>query len=61
VFINDDGELRIVYPEESADSVVVPLDGYLFGRYARMFKLLLTAASAGPRCSIGGWIVANLT
>jgi predicted permease len=40
-----DRQLRIVYPEESADSVVVPLDGYLFGHHKRMFKLLLTAAA----------------
>jgi len=40
-----DRQLRIVYPEESADSVVVPLDGYLFGHYKRMFKLLLMAAA----------------
>jgi putative ABC transport system permease protein len=40
-----DRQLGIVYPEESADSVVVPLDGYLFGHYQRMFKLLLTAAA----------------
>jgi len=39
-----DRQLRIVYPEEAADSVVVPLDGYLFGHYERMFNLLLTAA-----------------
>jgi putative ABC transport system permease protein len=39
-----DNQLRIVYPEESADSVLVPLDGYLFGHYERVFKLLLTAA-----------------
>ena len=40
-----DRQLRIAYPEEAADSVVVPLDGYLFGHYERMFKLLLTAAA----------------
>jgi putative ABC transport system permease protein len=40
-----DRQLRTVYPEESADSVVVPLDGYLFGHYERMFKLLLMAAA----------------
>src|SRR5215472_1775359 len=40
-----DRQLRTVYPDESADSVVVPLDGYLFGHYERMFKLLLTAAA----------------
>jgi predicted permease len=40
-----DRQLRIIYPEESADSVVVPLDGYLFGHYERMFKLLFAAAA----------------
>src|SRR5579872_2191788 len=40
-----DRQLRTVYPEESADSVVVPLDGYLFGHHERMFRLLLTAAA----------------
>jgi predicted permease len=40
-----DRQMRIVYPEESADWVVVPLDEYLFGHHKRMFKLLLTAAA----------------
>ncbi|GEM_PF-157563 len=40
-----DRQLRIVYPEESADSVIVPLDGYLFGHHERMFQLLLTAGA----------------
>src|SRR5579862_3921831 len=40
-----DRQLRIVYPEESADSVVAPLDGYLFGHHERMFRLLLAGAA----------------
>jgi putative ABC transport system permease protein len=40
-----DRALRLVYPDEPADSVVVPFDGYLVGHYQRMFQLLLTAAA----------------
>lgn len=38
-----DVQLRAAYPDEEADSVVAPLDGYLFGQHERMFVLLLAA------------------
>jgi putative ABC transport system permease protein len=38
-----DVQLRAAYPNEEADSVVAPLDGYLFGHHERMFVFLLAA------------------
>jgi putative ABC transport system permease protein len=38
-----DAQLRAMYPAEAANSVMAPLDGYLFGHHERMFALLLAA------------------
>jgi predicted permease len=38
-----DTRLRAMYPEEPANSIVTPLDGYLFGHHERLFDLLLAA------------------